>query len=80
MIVPVLCITCGSLIGDKAGLFKAMRIEKVKAALKEHNTAPDQAMIDTLKIDCSDIFDKLDIPYGCCRMHLTTAMEFTSYY
>jgi DNA-directed RNA polymerase subunit N (RpoN/RPB10) len=81
MLMPILCFTCGMPIGDKADLFKRLRSEKAKAILAQRGTIPTKASVDPgLQIDCTDIFDRLKIFQYCCRMHLTSNMEFADLY
>lgn len=40
-----------------------------------------QAPLDaTLQVDMSDILDALGLRLLCCRLHLTTALDFRDYY
>ena len=81
MLVPILCLTCGCPIGDKEDLFRHMRAERVRAALKARGTTATQAAIDPdLQIDCSDILELLGVAHDCCRAHLVSAMVFSDYY
>lgn len=72
MLMPILCFTCGCPLADKEDLFNYFKNEKIN---KNVNT---DSIITS--IDCMDIFEKLDIPNDCCRMHMISNMQFTDYY
>jgi DNA-directed RNA polymerase subunit N (RpoN/RPB10) len=81
MLTPIVCMTCGCPVGDKAGAFRHMRAKKVKAALAERGTAAERASADAgLRIECADILDSLRVGPDCCRKTLVTAMVFTDLY
>ena len=81
MLVPILCFTCGSAIGDVEDLYLSMRAARVAAALAENDTAAVAASIDPkLQIDCRDILELLNVRFDCCRAHLITCMQFSDLY
>lgn len=83
MLIPVRCFTCGYPIGRVAALFRFIRARRVREYLKGRQVIPTQVMADAqLQIDMSDVFDRLAIPRDsdCCRVHLTSAMDFRDYY
>jgi len=81
MLVPVTCFTCGGPTGDVEDLFRHMRAKRVAAALGARGTAATHAAADAgLRVDCSDILDRLGITADCCRKVLVTAMDFSDYY
>lgn len=82
MLIPIRCITCGYPIGRVAAVFQMIRSHRVGKYLKKGN-APTQALVDAnLKIDMSDVFERLGIPLtaDCCRTHLATGMDIRHYY
>ena len=81
MLTPVICFTCGCSVGHVEELFRVMRTRKIIKELELRNTIPTHAAIDAgLQIDMSDILDKLNIRYECCRIRLATAMIHKDYY
>lgn len=81
MLTPVVCFTCGCAVGDKAGIFRHLRAERVRTILAERGTVPERVMADSgLQIDCSDILDSLQIRHDCCRKTIATAMIYTDWY
>jgi DNA-directed RNA polymerase subunit N (RpoN/RPB10) len=81
MLVPVVCFTCGSPVGQVEDLFLAMRGRLVEAALGARQVSPTQAAVAAgLRVDCTPIFEALRVDNDCCRTRLATAMEFQSYY
>jgi len=81
MLTPIVCMTCGCPVGDKAGAFRHMRAKKVRALLAERGTAAERAPADAgLRIECAEILDALRIAHDCCRKTLVTAMVFTDVY
>jgi DNA-directed RNA polymerase subunit N (RpoN/RPB10) len=81
MLIPCVCFTCGYPIGDVDDLFRTMRARRAEQIVKERKTAPSNVAFDVgLQIDCSDIFDSLNIRHDCCRKSLASAMRFSDYY
>lgn len=81
MLTPVVCMTCGCPVGDKAGAFRHMRAKKVKALLAERGTVAERALADAgLRIECDGILRALGVTHDCCRKTLVAAMVFTDVY
>lgn len=81
MLIPILCITCGSPIGDKEELFIRLKYEKIKKMLADKNIDIDSApYAKDLQIGCDDILDQLHINKDCCRAHMISAMLFSDWY
>ena len=81
MLVPILCLTCGCPIGDKADLFRHLCAQLVQKTLKVRDIAPTQAAIaKDLQIDAEKILESLHIRHDCCRAHMVSAMVFSDYY
>ncbi len=58
-----------------------MRAALARKLLEERGTTPTRAAVDPgLQIECSEIFDRLEIPGDCCRKTLSAAMIFTDHY
>jgi len=78
MIIPVVCFTCGRSF-DLAYIFKERMAESIKGQIGD--TEPRYVNSDiTMKIDLSELFNKLQIKNDCCRCHISTALSFSDYY
>ena len=82
MLTPVRCISCGSPLGCKAALFRALRLARARKALEASGVLPSQASLRAagLRLDMSDILSRLGVDLNCCRMHMVTAMDWRDYY
>jgi hypothetical protein len=81
LIAPVICQSCGWPLGDVAKAFNEARNIKIQAILTTTNIRPEQAIISPdFQVDCTDIFEKIQIFNQCCKKSLTCAMDFTQYY
>lgn len=81
MLTPIVCMTCGMPLDDKADLFRAMRAAQYKTLLAERGTLVTEAAAEAgLQADCEAILTALVIEEDCCRTHMVTAMEFSDYY
>lgn len=82
MLTPVVCITCGSPLGCKAPFYRAIRNSRVREALEKTGVRPSQASLQAaaLQIDMKDILERLGVDLDCCRMHLSTIMDWRDYY
>lgn len=81
MLVPVACLSCGCQIGHVAAIFRRMREERIKAQLAALDTIPERAAENLrASMDISDLMDKLGIKYDCCRMHLSSNMDWREFY
>lgn len=81
MLTPIVCMTCGCPVGDKAGIFRHLRAERVRAVLAGRDTAASRVLADAgLRIECADILDSIGVTDDCCRKTLATAMIFTDIY
>jgi DNA-directed RNA polymerase subunit N (RpoN/RPB10) len=81
MLIPARCMSCGLPVGDVAGIYRRIRYERAREALKDRDVIPTQAVIDaSLQIDMEDILEELGITEDCCRRTLTTGMCFQDYY
>lgn len=70
------CTTCGFPIGDVAGCFQAARAALVAEKLREADVDPAYVAVASLQIECRELLDSLGVFGACCRIHLTTGMEF----
>ncbi len=80
MLTPVVC-KCGLPVADVATVYREIRQQRAKEALKKNNCTPPQAMISpNLNIDMSDVLKDLRVDRDCCRTTLTTAMDFRDHH
>lgn len=83
MLVPVVCFTCGSSLGDKAPLYHYVRRNRMAARYgkPDGGTAPVRAAVDPALTEniMGDVLDALQVT-KCCRTHLVTAMIFDDHY
>jgi DNA-directed RNA polymerase subunit N (RpoN/RPB10) len=79
MLIPVVCLTCGLPIGDKAQAFSAMREKKTNKALEKAGVQASFASIANVQINLEDIFKALQVRNDCCRAHLSMAMEIAKF-
>lgn len=81
MICEVVCLTCGQLIGDKAIIYRTELKKKIADISKKNNINVTKVLTDpTIELDCSELFDKMNLESDCCRIHMSMAMYFTDYY
>lgn len=75
------CASCGMPIGDIAAPFSLMRAQKMKDIMAKHKTTQYMMFANKkISIDLTDIFDIFKIKNDCCRAHLSTSIDFYSYY
>lgn len=81
---PFIVCFCGRALGDIYDAFLAMRLAKyieVYGDLIGDRVDPDVIPIsDKVGVDLQDVFETLNIPLQCCRMHLATQVEFKTLY
>lgn len=77
----VRCSACGDLISDKYDLFNKLREIKTFEHYKKLNVDVRTLPLIDERLDCSDIYEFLDIPKEkyCCRMKLSVAIIFNEY-
>lgn len=79
MFTPAVCLTCGAPVGDVADIFRHIREQRLREALKVSGELPEFAMSNYRQtVDMSDVFEKLRI-VGCdyCRAVLATTLQWT---
>ena len=80
MHIPNSCITCGNDMGFYANIFIEMLKNKCNKASKELNIPKQNLFIDPMfKIECKEILDMFRVESMCCRISLTTGMNFYEY-
>jgi DNA-directed RNA polymerase I, II, and III subunit RPABC5 len=69
MIIPIVCTSCGKVLGDKWRYFQRQLKER------KENTVSDEEKFfsDTLQ---GKILDELNITKQCCRRHMLTHVDF----
>lgn len=65
MIIPVRCVTCGKVVGDKWRWFES----KLKDEAPEEATATEQSSRR------ARLLDELGLKRMCCRRHLLTTVD-----
>jgi DNA-directed RNA polymerase subunit N (RpoN/RPB10) len=81
MHTPPGCFSCGCSVGHLSEIYRFVREIRVSKKLAELGTAPENAATDIrLKMDMSDLLDKLGIRADCCRVALTTTMQWKEMY
>lgn len=73
---PAICLSCGTLLGDKWKEYNRLIDEKTAKRLKKSNERPDAAMTSyNTSADNRDIFEELGIENLCCKICMTTAVS-----
>ena len=89
MLTPPRCPTCGLPIGDVAVIYRELRRRLFEETLKKKGkkgalkfrVLPTQVVVDArLKISMDAVLAGLQINDDCCRMHLSTVMDWRDYY
>jgi DNA-directed RNA polymerase subunit N (RpoN/RPB10) len=81
MLTPVVCFGCGTSIGHVAELFRLLRERRIREELKAKHLSPEMSAIPLdSSMDLQDLFDKLQIPTDCCRVHLSSAIVMSDHY
>lgn len=75
MIIPVRCVTCGKVIGDKWEYFKTKCEEKKRSEEKAKAKNPDEHLDDLSlafheKWGYKEYLDELGLDRLCCRRHM----------
>ncbi len=81
MLPYVVCPSCGLPLGDVYEIYEKKKQERTKDEILKKGIMSTQAAADlTFKVETGDILDSLFIFMDCCRMHISTSMEFHKYY
>jgi DNA-directed RNA polymerase subunit N (RpoN/RPB10) len=81
MHIGVVCFTCGSLLGDRAKIYRSELKKAMQKVCEDNNIAITKILTDpTIEIDFTDLFEKLRIDSDCCRKHISMAQYFVDYY
>lgn len=83
MLVPVVCFTCGTSLGDLAPIYHHIRRKRMAARYGSAGAtvAPTQAAVDPSLQEniMKDVLEALRVT-KCCRTRLVTAMIFSEHY
>lgn len=81
MFQPILCMTCGMLLGDKAVIYRCELMEKINEIRKDKNIATTKILTDpTIEIDMVDLLERLRVESDCCRSTITSNMDLRDWY
>lgn len=73
--------TCNNSIGEYYQIFNYLREKKIKEIKKTSSTSIFNYQFDeNLNISFEDIFEKLNITKNCCKIRLSTYIEFYDLY
>lgn len=74
---PILCYNCGHPLGDVKDAFDLMRqIKTLEYAQEKNIDVTKMPIVADTKLDLSSLFKQLNINKWCCRLHLTTTINF----
>lgn len=81
MLHYIKCPTCNNSIGEYYLIFNYLKEKKIKELTKNTNTSIFNYQFDeNLNISFEDIFLKLHIKNECCKIRLSTYIEFYDLY
>jgi len=80
MFHTALCPTCGHPLGDVAMAFNAWRKKMYDEKLEKEGILQENAYFTNVDVDLLTIFRELHIDYPCCRMHISTTLNFLEVY
>ena len=79
MLYPIICVTCGMSIGDRAPVFRRLYQRQVELSLQGVK-AENAYAAPGLRVDCSAALDQVGATNACCRAELLTTMQFNDHY
>lgn len=82
MLELIRCPDCGHDLGAVYPAFHSMRMELIKTEIEKKNIKVElgnSLALSTIKIPIMDVFDGLGIDKKrvCCRMHMSTSIDFS---
>ncbi len=82
MLTPIRCFSCGTAIGSRAPIYRARRAQQVRALLEKERIHPTKASLQAaaLRVDMEAIHQDIGLRNDCCRMRLTTTMDYRDYF
>tara|TARA_A100001015_G_scaffold296725_1_gene377387 strand:+ start:207 stop:437 length:231 start_codon:yes stop_codon:yes gene_type:complete len=74
MIIPIKCVTCGMVLGDKYRYFKN---EVIKQKISQNKELDEEylTITNTEKTIEGKLLDELKIDRMCCRRHMLTHVD-----
>ena len=81
MLPYIVCLGCGYPLGDIAPLYKHIQKTRVEQELIKKNILPHNALGSAnMEVKMGDVLDALCLTKMCCRIHLSTVLDYKNYY
>ena len=74
MIIPILCFTCGEILGDKWEYYKKKVDEYKKKHVDKKDDMIHNNMLEKPTIE-NDVLNELGLTKMCCRRHMLTHVD-----